>query len=77
AVLKVFPIIGSHLFDVTPCGEMQFGPFWEFAVDGDIPPSPSVYWNHDVREKLRADLLESIVCGQNLENKIVPVLLCQ
>jgi hypothetical protein len=56
---------------------MQFGPFREFAVDGDIPPSPSIYWNHGVREKLRIDLLESITCWQNPENKVVPALLCE
>jgi hypothetical protein len=37
-----------------------------------VYPSPSVYWNHDVRKKLRNKLLESIACGQNPENKMVP-----
>jgi hypothetical protein len=56
---------------------MQFGPFREFAFDGDTPPSPSIYWNHGVREELRFDLLESIACGQNPENKIVMISVCE
>ena len=40
-------------------------PFPENANVEGTPP-PSVYWNHDVRAKMQFDLLESIVCGQNL-----------
>jgi hypothetical protein len=54
---------------------MQFGPFQEFTVGGGIPPSPSIYWNHNVRGKFRRYLLKSIACRQNLENKTVPILL--
>ena len=39
-------------------------------------PSPSIYWNHGVREKLRTDLLESTACRQNLGNKVVKTSLC-
>src|SRR5580700_2844293 len=35
-----------------------------------IPPSPSIYWNHDVSGQLRNNLFESTACGQNSENKI-------
>src|SRR5580704_18917495 len=56
---------------VRRCSSVRFG---NLTLTG-IPPSPTVYWNHNVRDKLRNDLLESIACGQNLENKIVPALL--
>jgi hypothetical protein len=64
--LKVFPIIGSHLFDVTPCREMQFGPFREFAVDRDIPPSP-----RSIGITLLGKNRELISCNQSLAGKIM------
>src|SRR6266436_4339849 len=69
AVLNVFPIIGldrNYLLDVTRRGAMQFGPVSGKCQCRRYTPSPSVYWNHDVRAKMQFDLLESIVCGQNL-----------
>src|SRR6266436_5861126 len=77
AVLNVFPIIGldrNYLLDVTRRGAMQFGPVSGKCQCGRYTPSPSVYWNHDVRAKMQFDLLESIVCGQNLVlNGLSPV----
>ena len=31
-------------------------------------PSPLVYWNHLLGVKTQSNLLESVSCGQNLDN---------
>ena len=43
--------------------------FGTSAIYLAVPPPPSVYWNHHVREKTRNNLLESTACGQNLRNE--------
>jgi len=50
---------------VARCSSIRFGKMYGERYT----PSPPVYWNHGVREKIQNNLLQSIVYGQNLELK--------